>query len=57
MIGVLHETGIDLHLTGQNRLEVVGHVFPGRNLLGSGGELGVGRDHVQLFLLAESAVT
>ena len=51
VVGVLHEPGVDLHLAGQHRLEVVGHVRPGADLLGTGGELRV-RRHDALLLLA-----
>ena len=36
MVGVLDEACVDLHLAGQRRLEVVGHVVPGGNLAGRG---------------------
>ena len=32
VVGVLQEPGVDLHLPGQHRLQVVGHVVPGGNL-------------------------
>ena len=44
VVGVLQESGVDLHLPGQHRLQVVGHVVPGRDLRRSRGQLGVGRD-------------
>ena len=50
VVGVLEEAGVDLHLPGQHRLEVVGHVVPGRDLVRSGGQLGVGRDDTGLAL-------
>ena len=53
MVGVLQESGVDLHLAGQDRLQDVRHVVPGLDLLGPGGELGVGRDHPQLLLPGE----
>ena len=53
VVGVLHEARVDLHLTGQDGLQVVGHVVPRGDLLGAGGELGVGRDHPELLLARE----
>ena len=32
MVGVLQEAGVHLHLPGQHRLQLVGHVVPGRDL-------------------------
>jgi hypothetical protein len=55
VVGVLHEPGVDLHLAGEHRLQVVGHVLPGRNLGRAGGQLGVGRNHPQLLLAGEGA--
>ena len=34
VVGVLEEAGVDLHLPGQHRLEVVRHLVPGGDLLG-----------------------
>ena len=53
MVGVLQEAGVDLHLAREHRLEVVGHVVPGRDLLGPVGQLGLGRDHAELLLPCE----
>ena len=33
VVGVLQEPGVDLHLAGQHRLQLVGHVLPGRDLV------------------------
>ena len=33
VVGVLEEAGVDLHLAGENRLQIIGHVVPGGNLL------------------------
>jgi hypothetical protein len=33
VVGVLEEAGEDLHLPRKHRLELVGHVLPGRDLL------------------------
>jgi hypothetical protein len=41
MVGVLHEAGVDLHLPGEDRLEVFGHVVPRGDLAGARRELGV----------------
>ena len=43
VVGVLQEPGEHLHLAGQHRLELVGHVVPGRDLGVAGGQLGVRR--------------
>ena len=56
MIGVLHEPGVDLHLPGEDRLEVVGHVVPGRDLVRACRQLGVGGDDAELLLPGERAV-
>ena len=53
MVGVLHEAGVDLHLAGEDGLQVVGHVVPRRDLLGARGELGVRGDHPELLLARE----
>ena len=53
VVGVLQEPGVDLHLAGQHRLELVGHVVPGRDLGRAGGQLGVGGDHPELLLAGE----
>src|SRR5829696_297214 len=50
VVGVLQEPGVDLHLAGQHRLERLGHVVPGRDLVVAAGKLGVGRDHAQCLL-------
>ena len=42
VVGVLEEAGVHLHLAREDRLEVVGHVVPRRDLGGSRGQLGVG---------------
>ena len=33
VVGVLEEAGVDLHLAGEDRLQLIGHVLPGGNLL------------------------
>ena len=53
MVGVLHEAGVDLHLPGEHRLEIVGDLIPGRDLLGPRRQLGLGRDHAELLLAGE----
>ena len=53
VVGVLEEAGVDLHLAGEHRLEVVGHVVPGGDLVGPGGQLGIGRDDAELLLARE----
>ena len=50
VVGVLEEAGVHLHLADQHRLERLGHVVPGRDLVVAPGELGVGRDHAQCLL-------
>jgi hypothetical protein len=53
VVGVLQEPGVDLHLPGQHRLEVGGHVVPGRDLGRPDGQLGVLGDDAQLLLAGE----
>ena len=53
VVGVLEEAGVDLHLAREDGLEVVGDVVPGGDLLGPGGQLGLGRDHAELLLAGE----
>ena len=53
MVGVLHEPGVHFHLALEHRLELRGHVVPGRNLLVARRQLGVGGDDAQLLLLRE----
>ena len=36
VVRVLEEAGVDLHLAGEHRLQLVGHVVPGRDLLVAG---------------------
>ena len=33
VVGVLEEAGVDLHLAGEDRLELIGHVVPGGDLV------------------------
>ncbi len=51
VVGVLEEAGVDLHLPGENRLEVVGHVIPGGDLRVSRGQFRVRWNDTE-FLLA-----
>ena len=53
VVGVLHEAGVDLHLPAQDRLEVLRHRVPGRDLLVARGELAVGRNDAELLLAGE----
>ncbi len=53
VVGVFQEARVDLHLTAQDRLQVIGHVVPGRDFLVPGGELAVGGDHAQRLLPGE----
>ena len=53
VVGVLQEPGEHLHLAGQHRLELVGHVVPRRDLGVAAGELGVGGDDAELLLAGE----
>ena len=57
VIGVLEEPGVDLHLPLQDRLQLLGHVLVGGDLLMPGRELGVGRDHPELLLPRERLLT
>ncbi len=56
VIGVLQEPGVHLHLPGQHRLQLVGHVVPRRDHVVPHGQLRVGRDHTQLLLTGERAL-
>ena len=53
VVGVLEEPGVDLHLTGQHRLELVRHVLPCGDLGMPGGELRVGGHDAPTLLLGE----
>ena len=53
VVGVLHEGGIDLHLPGEHRLHLLGHLVPGRDLRVARGQHGVGRDHTEFLLARE----
>ncbi len=57
VVGVLHEPGVDLHLSGEHRLEVVGHVVPRWDLVGPSGELGVIGDHSEFLLPGDDLLT
>ena len=56
VVGVLQEPGVDLHLPGQHRLELLGHVVPRRDLVVAHGQLGIVGDHPQLLLPGEGAL-
>ncbi len=56
VVGMLQEAGVDLHLTGQNRLEVGVHVVPARDFIWASRELGVLGNDSQFFLLGERAL-
>jgi hypothetical protein len=43
-VRVLEEPGIDLHLALEDRPELLGHVVVRRDLVGTGRQLGIGRD-------------
>ena len=53
VVGVREERRVHLHLAGEDRLELVGHVVPRRDLRGPRGELGVGGDHAERLLAGE----
>ena len=57
MVGVLHESGVDLHLSRQDRLQLIRHVIPRRYLVWSVCQLGVLWNHAKLFLPGEGPVT
>ena len=54
---MLEEPGVDLHLPGEHRLELVVHVVPGRDLVVAFGELGVLWDHAELLLPGEGLLS
>ena len=41
VVGLLEEAGVELHLAGQHRLQLGGHVVPGRDLVVASGQLRV----------------
>ena len=53
VVGVFQEPGVHLHLARQHRLQLLGHVLPGRNLGVTGGELGIGGHDAELLLAGE----
>jgi hypothetical protein len=53
VVGVLQEPGIDLHLPGQHRLELLVHVLPGRDLVMAAGQLSILGDDPELLLAGE----
>ena len=53
VVGVLREAGVDLHLAGVERLQVVGEAVPGGEGLVARRQLGVRRDHPELLLPGE----
>ena len=50
VVGVLEEAGVDLHLAGENRLQLIGHVVPGGDLVVPRGQLRL-RGHDSELLL------
>jgi hypothetical protein len=54
VVRLLEESGVDLHLLGQDRLELGRHVVPRRDLGVAFGEFGVLRDDAQLLLLGQN---
>ncbi len=50
VVGVLEEAGVDLHLAREHRLELVGHVLPGGDLLVSCGQLRLRGNDAELLL-------
>ena len=53
VVGVLRVAGVDLHLAGVERLQLLGHVLPCRERLVARGQLRVRRDDTQLLLPGE----
>ena len=53
VVGVLRVPGVDLHLAGIERLEVVREAVPRGKRRVTRGELGVGRDHPEFLLAGE----
>jgi hypothetical protein len=53
VVGVLQERGVDLHLSRQHRLEVLGLLVPAWDLLRPRGQLALRRDHAHLLLARE----
>ena len=53
MVGVLEESGVNLHLALEHRAQLDRHVVVRRNLFRARGELGIGGDHAELLLPGE----
>ena len=53
MVGMFQEPGVDLHLPGEHRLEDLGHVVPGLDLLRSSGEIGLAGNTPSSFCRAK----
>ena len=53
VVGLLEESGVDLHLAGQHWLEFRGHVVPRRDLVVACGQFGILGNHAQLLLLGQ----
>ncbi len=53
VVGVLREAGVHLHLAGVERLEVVGHIVPGREGFVARRQLGVGGHDAEGLLTGE----
>ena len=57
MVGVLHEAGVDLHLSAEHRLEVLGDVIPGHDLGRASRELRVLGNNTQFLLACQRFLT
>ena len=57
MIRVREERGVNLHLARENRLQILRHVFVGRDFFGPLGQDRVGGDHSELLLTGEGLFT
>jgi hypothetical protein len=53
VVGLLEEAGVDLHLPGQHRPEVGGHIVPGWDFRVPLGQFGVLGDHPKGLLAGE----
>ena len=56
VVGVREEACVDLHLALEDRLELLWHIIPGRDLLMPLREVGILRDDAQLLLPGEGAL-
>src|SRR6266496_4790008 len=57
MVGVFQKARVDLHLTAQYGLKILGHSFPCRDLLVAFGELAIRRNDTECLLSGEGLLS